>query len=83
VFEILGIGIWFLRLPDFTHIFVQFPPFDFLYNLYHREKFWSNTEKSGKEIDSQRILWRKLKRQRYHLFFVGSLKGGWMELLWL
>jgi len=41
------IGIWFLRLPCFTLIFVQFPPSDIPYNLYHRETFLSNTEKSG------------------------------------
>jgi hypothetical protein len=29
--------------------FIQFPPFDIPYNLYHRETLWSNTEKSGKE----------------------------------
>jgi len=25
--------------------FIQFPPFDIPYNLYHRETLWSNTEK--------------------------------------
>jgi hypothetical protein len=49
------IGIWFLYLPCFTHIFIQFPPFDIPYNLYHRETLWSNTEKSGKEMSLQKI----------------------------
>ena len=35
------IGIWFLRLLCFTLIFVQFPPSDLPYNLYHRETLWS------------------------------------------
>ncbi|GAH17654.1 unnamed protein product, partial [marine sediment metagenome] len=35
--------------------FIQFPPFDIPYNLYHRKTLWSNTEKSGKEMSLQKI----------------------------
>jgi len=30
--------------------FIQFPPLDIPYGLYHRETLWSNTEKTGKEM---------------------------------
>jgi len=51
----IKIGIWFLYLPCFTHISIQFPPFDIPYNLYNRETLWSNTEKSGEEMYLQKM----------------------------
>jgi len=50
LFLLKKIGNWFLYLPRFTHISIQFPPSDIPYNLYHRETLWPNTEKSGEEM---------------------------------
>ncbi len=43
-------GIWFLCLPCFAHIFVQFPHFNIPYNQYHKETLWSKTKKSDRII---------------------------------